>query len=116
MSFKVKQSTDNVKVTYGSHEQFVVSAGLLNIVREAEASVDQSAPDYKDALIGEVKTRIGNDVRLLLELAVYARVVVGIHPRDLTHITCSIGSGGAREYRSICMHAAKEERKLTGIR
>ncbi len=115
MTFKVKQSADDVKVVYGSHEQFVISAGLLSIIQEVSASLDQSTSDYKDALVRETKERIGNNARLILELAVYARVVVGIRPRDLTHITCGIGPREGREYRAICLHVAKQERKLAGV-
>ena len=111
---KTKRKHDDLIVKFGGHKQFVVSAAVCGMIHDAEEGLDRDSHQFKDDLVREVKSRVGDSSSELLQLAVYGRVVLGIHPRDLTGVTGRLSHSDASLYRTICVEYAKKVQKNNG--
>lgn len=120
MSIKVK-TADEREVIYGKHaeKRVVISSELMEHIGDVNASInplDRSTQDYKEQLVSEVAQRIGDDAQQTFELVIYARVELGMHPRDLMPLTCKFDAEMRKIYHAISLEMGRERQRRTGVR
>ena len=121
MSAKIRikeMSNGGLQIAYGDRKTFDIQPAMMKIINEQEGvAVDKLSPEeVKDAFISTTMARVQQDHRLRLQLAVYGRAVLEMHPRGLTNVTCGISREEIKPYMAISTQVGKQAQKLAGAR
>jgi hypothetical protein len=106
------------QVIYSGNKTFDLSPTVMQLIEASGGgNIDKfSSEESQDQLISAVKAQVEHSRRQLLELAVYGRVVLEMHPRSLTHVTLGLTADERKAYVGICTQMGKQTQKLAGSR